>query len=79
MSAKEWIARVRTQSSAVDHAIFDTVEATQTPLLDRFPVRLSDAATDSRPLVAHRRRCCRNGRGTGRRPAKQSRRSVWPP
>lgn len=48
MSAKEWIAEVRAQSSAVDHAIVAAVEGTQTPVLDRFLVRLSDAANGSR-------------------------------
>lgn len=72
MSAKEWIAEVRAQSSAVDHAIFDAVEATQTPVLDRFLVRLSDAANDSRLWLLTAGVVAATGGERGRRAAGQA-------
>jgi membrane-associated phospholipid phosphatase len=42
-----WLREVRTQVIAVDSAISEAVEKTDTPTLDRFLVRLSDAANGS--------------------------------
>ncbi len=68
-SAKEWIAEVRAQSSAVDHAIFDAVEATPTPALDRFLVHLSDAANTSRLWLLTAGAVAATGGDRGRRAA----------
>ena len=42
-----WLHEVRVQVVAVDSAISEAVEKTETPTLDRFLVRLSDAANGS--------------------------------
>ena len=72
MSAKEWIAEVRAQSGAVDHAIVAAVEGTQTPVLDRFLVRLSDAANGSRLWLLTAGVVAAAGGERGRRAAGQA-------
>ena len=47
-----WIAEIRGQVVALDEAISAAVERTDTPTLDRFLVRLSDAANQSRLWLA---------------------------
>ena len=71
-SAKEWIAEVRAQSSAVDHALVAAAEGTKTPALDRFLVRLSDAANGSRLWFAIAGVVAAAGGHRGRRAAGQA-------
>lgn len=47
-----WLPEVRAQAVAVDRAICEAVEKTETPTLDRFLVLLSDAANESRLWIA---------------------------
>jgi membrane-associated phospholipid phosphatase len=48
---KTWISEVRAQADRIDRAISEAVDETETPTLDSFLVRLSDAANKSRLWV----------------------------
>ena len=45
---RTWLSEVLDQTAALDQAIAEAVDKTETPTLDRFLVRLSDAANYSR-------------------------------
>ena len=67
-----WLSEVRAQAVAVDSAISEAVEKTETPALDRFLVLLSDAANGSRLWIATAGAVALVGGPRGRRAATWS-------
>jgi membrane-associated phospholipid phosphatase len=74
--AKTWISEVRAQTVALDQAISRAVEETPTPTLDRFLVRLSDAANNSRLWLATAGVVALVGGPRGRRAAAEAVASI---
>lgn len=71
-----WLEEVKAQVAAVDTAISAAVEKTETPTLDRFLVRLSDAANESRLWIATAGAVSVVGGPRGRRAAGQAVTSI---
>jgi len=69
---KQWISETRRQWAALDEAIMDAVESTETPTLDRFLVRLSNAADNSRLWLLTAGTVAVLGGDRGRRAAGQA-------
>ena len=73
---KTWISDVRAQAVALDVAISEAVERTETPALDGFLVRLSDAANQSRLWFAIAGAVAVVGGPRGRRAAAEAVASI---
>jgi membrane-associated phospholipid phosphatase len=73
---REWLSEVRAQAVALDNAISEAVEKTETPTLDRFLVRLSDAANESRLWIATAGAVALVGGPRGRRTAAEAVASI---
>ena len=73
---KGWISEVRAQTDALDLAISEAVQTTATPTLDRFLVRLSNAANDSRLWLAMAGVVALVGGPRGRRAAAEAVASI---
>jgi undecaprenyl-diphosphatase len=73
---RAWLHEVRVQAVAVDSAISEAVEKTETPTLDRFLVRLSDAANRSRLWLATAGVVALVGGPRGRRAAAEAVASI---
>ncbi|HEY9495052.1 MAG TPA: phosphatase PAP2 family protein [Intrasporangium sp.] len=71
-----WLSEVRAQAVAVDSAISEAVEKTETPALDRFLVLLSDAANGSRLWIATAGAVALVGGQRGRRAATEAVASI---
>jgi hypothetical protein len=71
-----WLPEVRAQVVAVDSAISEAVEKTETPTLDRFLVLLSDAANHSRLWIATAGAVALVGGPRGRRAATEAVASI---
>ena len=71
-----WLPEVRAQVVAVDSAISEAVEKTETPTLDRFLVLLSDAANQSRLWIATAGAVALVGGPRGRRAATEAVASI---
>jgi undecaprenyl-diphosphatase len=71
-----WLPEVRAQAVAVDTAISQAVENTETPTLDRFLVGLSDAANGSRLWIATAGVVALLGGARGRRAAVEAVASI---
>ena len=74
--AKTWISEGRAQVDALDRAISDAVATTPTPTLDRFLVRLSNAANRSRLWFAIAAAVALVGGPRGRRAAAEAVASI---
>jgi undecaprenyl-diphosphatase len=71
-SKKTWIVEVRAQAVALDRALWEAVDQTETRTLDRLLVRLSEAANYSRLWLASAGAVARVGGPSGRRAAAQA-------
>ena len=71
-----WLPEVRAQTVALDRAISEAVEKTETPTLDRLLVRLSDAANGSRLWLAIAAAVALLGGPRGRRAAAEAVASI---
>jgi membrane-associated phospholipid phosphatase len=71
-----WISEVRAQTVALDRAISEAVEKTETPTLDRLLVHLSDAANESRLWLATAGVVALVGGPRGRRAAAEAVASI---
>jgi membrane-associated phospholipid phosphatase len=73
---KTWISEVQAQAVALDQAISEAVERAETPTLDRFLVRLSNAANESRLWFATAGVVALVGGPRGRRAAAEAVASI---
>jgi membrane-associated phospholipid phosphatase len=72
VTGRESISEVRAQASALDRAIVSAIEGTPTPELDRFLVRLSNAANHSRLWLVTAGAVAAVGGARGRRAAGEA-------
>ena len=71
-----WISEVADQTAALDRAISEAIDRTGTPTLDRFLVKVSDVANDSRLWLATAAVVALVGGPRGRRAAAEAVASI---